>query len=93
MSGTGTWATHRGLRVTVKSCAASWDQASHRCPAREGAVLHIGDRDVSTAPSGPIEVLRPGQASQLQVSIEIDPAAAGSGSFQVTTTAAGQLSR
>jgi len=91
VSGTGDWAAHPGLVVTVEGCTAGWNQAAHRCSAEALARTGGARRDVSTSPSSALGDLRPGQSIELQVAVEISPTAeAGrTGAFTLTATATG----
>ena len=100
VTGTGAWARRPGLLVTITGCRGSWDQNVHRCavtaPAGTGRAdaavpTGVDRRDVSTSPSLTLGDLGPGQSMELQVAVEVSPAAGAdlSGSFTVTAAAAG----
>ena len=97
MSGTGDWAAHPGLVVTVEGCTGGWNQAAHRCSAEALARTGGARRDVSTSPSSALGP-RPSatcvlgsRSIELQVVVEISPTAeAGrTGAFTLTATATG----
>ena len=97
VSGTGDWAAHPGLVVTVEGCTAGWNQAAHRCSAEALARTGGARWDVSTSPSSALGP-RPSatcvlgsRSIELQVVVEISPTAEAGriGAFTLTATATG----